>query len=214
MFSNILIYFVIIPLVMLGAPGLCRNIKQIRAVAVVGSLGLIALSAVLLVQYLGLRAAESEAIAASEGALTAAPMLFVDSWTWFAPLNIHLAVGVDGVSIAMILLSSIIVFAGSFASWKIDNMRHFFMWLLLLSTGVLRFLHQHRPLHHVYVLRGCTYPDVPPHRRMGLGPQELLGHEADPYAHGWFGLPDARPHRHILPLGSRRPAADMEPFSR
>ncbi len=39
----------------------------------------------------------------------------------------------------MILLSSIIVFAGSFASWKIDDARHFFMWLLLLSTGVFGF---------------------------------------------------------------------------
>jgi NADH-quinone oxidoreductase subunit M len=31
------------------------------------------------------------------------------------------------------------VFAGSFASWKIDDARHFFMWLLLLSTGVFGF---------------------------------------------------------------------------
>ena len=37
LFSNILIYFVIIPLVMLGGLGLCRNVKQIRAVAVTGS---------------------------------------------------------------------------------------------------------------------------------------------------------------------------------
>ena len=81
MFSNILIYFVVIPLLMLGALFLCRNIKQIRAVAVVGSIGLIALSVYLLVQYLALRAA---------GATD--PMLFRDSWTWFEPLNIHLAV--------------------------------------------------------------------------------------------------------------------------
>ena len=39
----------------------------------------------------------------------------------------------------MLILSSIIVFAGSFASWKIDDARHFFMWLLLLSTGVFGF---------------------------------------------------------------------------
>ena len=66
-------------------------------------------------------------------------MLFTGSWQWFGPLNINLAVGVDGVSIAMLILSSIIVFAGSFASWKIDDARHFFMWLLLLSTGVFGF---------------------------------------------------------------------------
>lgn len=128
MFSNILIYFVIIPLLMLGGFALCRNVKQIRAVAVAGSTVLIGLSVWLLCDYLAQRAAGATA-----------EMLYAGSWTWFAPLNINLAVGVDGVSIAMLILSSIIVFAGSFASWAIDDARHFFMWLLLLSTGVFGF---------------------------------------------------------------------------
>ncbi|MDE6331631.1 MAG: NADH-quinone oxidoreductase subunit M, partial [Muribaculaceae bacterium] len=59
-FDNILIYFVVIPLLMLGGLALCRNIKQIRAVAVVGSLALLALSVVLLVQYLEIRAGGNE----------------------------------------------------------------------------------------------------------------------------------------------------------
>ena len=42
MFSNPLIYFVVIPLLMLGALAICANIKQIRAVAVVGSVALMA----------------------------------------------------------------------------------------------------------------------------------------------------------------------------
>jgi NADH-quinone oxidoreductase subunit M len=113
---------------MLGLLAISQNVKQIRAVAVAGSVALIALSTWLLVDYLGLRAAGATA-----------PMLYVDSWEWFAPLNIHLAVGVDGISIAMLMLSSIIVFAGSFASWKIDNPKAFFLWLILLSTGVFGF---------------------------------------------------------------------------
>ena len=128
MFSNILIYFVVIPMVMLGLIALCRDIKQIRAVAVAGSTALIGLSVYLLTEYLGIRAAGNTE-----------PMLFVDSWQWFAPLHINLAVGVDGISIAMILLSSIIVFAGSFASWKIAQPKAFFLWLILLSTGVFGF---------------------------------------------------------------------------
>ena len=128
MFSNILIYFVVIPLIMLAGLALSKSIKQIRAVAVAGSSALIALSAYLLVEYLQQRAA---------GATD--PMLFVGSWEWFKPLNIHLAVGVDGISIAMLLLSSIIVFAGSFASWKIEQPKAFFLWLILLSTGVFGF---------------------------------------------------------------------------
>ncbi len=128
MFSNILIYFVVIPLIMLAGLALSKNVKQIRAVAVAGSSALIALSVYLLVEYLKQRAA-----GASD------PMLFVGSWEWFKPLNIHLAVGVDGISIAMLLLSSIIVFAGSFASWKIEQPKAFFLWLILLSTGVFGF---------------------------------------------------------------------------
>ena len=128
LFSNILIYFVIIPLVMLGGLGLCRNVKQIRAVAVTGSIMLIALSVWVLCDYMAQRAAGNMA-----------EMLYVGSWSWFTPLNINLAVGVDGVSIVMLLLSSIIVFAGSFASWKIEMPKEFFLWLILLSTGVFGF---------------------------------------------------------------------------
>jgi NADH-quinone oxidoreductase subunit M len=89
---------------------------------------LLGLSGYVLCEYLALRAAGN-----------VDEMLFRGDWTWFAPLNINLSVGVDGVSVAMLILSSIIVFAGSFASWKIDDARHFFMWLILLSTGVFGF---------------------------------------------------------------------------
>ncbi len=128
MFSNILIYFVVIPLIMLLGLFLCRNIKQIRAVAVTGSVALTALSIWLLVDYLALRASG-----------VTDPMLWVDSWQWFAPLNIHLAVGVDGISIAMLILTGIILITGSFASWEIPQPKEFFLWLILLSTGVYGF---------------------------------------------------------------------------
>jgi NADH-quinone oxidoreductase subunit M len=79
--------------------------------------------------FLHLRAAGADAI-----------MLYTGSWMWFEPLNIHLAVGVDGISVAMLLLSAIIVFAGTFASWKIEPLpKDFFLWLILLSTGVFGF---------------------------------------------------------------------------
>ena len=67
-------------------------------------------------------------------------MLFTGSWMWYEPLNIHLAVGVDGISVLMLILSSVIVFAGTFASWKIDPLpKNFFLWFTLLSTGVFGF---------------------------------------------------------------------------
>lgn len=69
-----------------------------------------------------------------------AEMLFQADMVWFAPLNIHYAVGVDGISVAMLLLSAIIVFTGTFASWRMNMLqKEYFMWFCLLSTGVFGF---------------------------------------------------------------------------
>lgn len=130
-FDNILIYFVIVPVLTLGGLALCQNkgIKAIRTVAVTGASVLMALALYLVYYFLQQR-----------GAGNNAEMLLTQSWTWYAPLNIKFALGVDGVSVAMILLSAFIVFAGVFASWKMDPLpRQFFMWFFLLSTGVFGF---------------------------------------------------------------------------
>ena len=131
MFGNILIWFVIIPIIMMAGLGVCRNsgMNAIRAVMVIGSTALLALAIWLCVAFLDLRAAGETA-----------EMLYQGSWLWYAPLGIHLAVGVDGISVLMILLSAIIVFAGTFASWKINPLpKNFFLWFCLLSTGVFGF---------------------------------------------------------------------------
>ena len=68
------------------------------------------------------------------------PMLFTYSAPWFAPLNIAYSVGVDGISVVMILLSAIIVFTGTFASWQaMSQHKEYFLWFTLLSTGVFGF---------------------------------------------------------------------------
>ena len=127
--SNILIYFVIVPLLMLGGLALSKSVKQVRAVAVTGATALMALAAYLVIEFLSLRAAGD-----------VSPMLFTGSWTWFAPLNINLALGVDGISVVMIVLSAFIVFAGVFASWNLKPLtKEYFMWFCLLSTGVFGF---------------------------------------------------------------------------
>ena len=106
-----------------------RNTKQIHAVMVSGASLLLALSVYLVFAFLGMRA---------EG--NTAEMLFTDSFMWYAPLNIHYSVGVDGISVVMLLLSSIIVFTGTFASWQMKtDVKEFFMWFCLLSVGVFGF---------------------------------------------------------------------------
>lgn len=128
-FSNILIYFVLVPVVTLGGLFLCKSMKQIRTVATVGASILMVLAIYIVVAFLQARAAGDASV-----------MLFQSKVTWYAPLNIELALGIDGVSVVMLLLSSFIVFAGVFASWKMDPLpRQFFMWFFLLSTGVFGF---------------------------------------------------------------------------
>ena len=131
MFSNILIWFVIVPVIMMAGLALCGNdnMKAIRGVMVTGSTALLAMAIYLVVAFLEMRAAGNTD-----------EMLFTGSWIWYAPLNIHLAVGVDGISVLMLLLSAVIVFAGTFASWKISPLpKNFFLWFALLSTGVFGF---------------------------------------------------------------------------
>lgn len=111
--------------------GICRNssMNAIRTVMTVCSTAILALAIWVCVAFLEQRAAGNTA-----------EMLFTGNWTWYAPLNIELAVGVDGISVLMLMLSAVIVFAGVFASWKINPLpKNFFLWFSLLSTGVFGF---------------------------------------------------------------------------
>jgi NADH-quinone oxidoreductase subunit M len=125
---NFLSLFVLIPVLMMCALWAARNLNQIRAVMVTGASALLVLAVTLVFLYLHERAGSS------------APLLFADSRVWYAPLHIHYAVGVDGISVAMLLLSAIIVFTGTFASWRMQmQTKAFFLWYCLLSTGVFGF---------------------------------------------------------------------------
>ncbi len=122
---NILSLFVLVPLAMLLALFACKNIRQIRAVMVTGASVLVLLATVLTVLFF------------QERAISAAEMLFVSDIIWYPALNIHYSVGVDGISVAMIALSAVIVFTGVFSSWNM--VKEYFMWYCLLSTGVFGF---------------------------------------------------------------------------
>lgn len=67
-------------------------------------------------------------------------MLFRFDYAWFKPLNIYYSIGVDGISVLMILLTAIIMLTGTFASWNMNPLpKDFFMWLTLLAVGVYGF---------------------------------------------------------------------------
>lgn len=108
---------------------LSKGIKAIRGVMVVGASALVVCAVALVIMYLNDRAVGAEG-----------EMLYTASFTWFEPLHIKYSVGVDGISVAMLLLSAIIVFTGTFASWKLKPLtKEYFLWFTLLSTGVFGF---------------------------------------------------------------------------
>lgn len=126
---SILSLFVVIPVLMLLGLWVARNLNQVRGVMVAGSSCLLALSIWLTVYFIQQRAASN-----------VDEMLLTYSVSWFKPLNICYNVGVDGISVVMLLLSSIIVFTGTFASWQLKPMtKEYFLWFTLLSTGVYGF---------------------------------------------------------------------------
>jgi NADH-quinone oxidoreductase subunit M len=126
---NFLSLFVLIPVLMMTGLFLSNGRKQLLFVMTTGAILLMTLSGVLTYMYLTERAAGN-----------VAEMLFTADTVWYAPFNIHYSVGIDGISVAMLILTSIIVFTGVFASWKIDPLpKEFFLWYSLLSIGVYGF---------------------------------------------------------------------------
>jgi len=117
--------FIIVPSIVLLLLFLCRNAVQARTVALIGFSIQLITAIFLLVLFLKERAICKDA------------MLFVSDTVWYAPLNIHYSIGVDGISVMMILLSAIVAFTGIFSSWNMA--RDFFMWFTLLSIGVFGF---------------------------------------------------------------------------
>jgi NADH-quinone oxidoreductase subunit M len=126
---NILSLFVLVPLLTIVGITLTRSLKQTRMVSAVGMGIQLIMAAVLIFMYLAERRAGNMA-----------EMLFTYDAVWFPTLNIHYTVGVDGISVAMIGLTAIVVFAGVFASWTVEFLtREFFISLILLSSGVFGF---------------------------------------------------------------------------
>ncbi len=126
---SILTLFVVIPVLMLLGLWLSRNLNQVRGVMVAGSTALLLLSIWLTVAFVQARNAGNTDV-----------MLFTYSTPWFRPLNIAYSVGVDGISVVMLLLSAVIVFTGTFASWQLKPLtKEYFLWFTLLSTGVFGF---------------------------------------------------------------------------
>lgn len=120
---------ILIPLLTAGAILLTRTVRQARSAALWGAV--IQLLAVLFLLF---------AYWKDRAAGDTAPFIFRSGYIWFKDLHINYHVGVDGISVAMILLTSLVVLAGVLVSWTQELMsREFFFLLILLSLGAYGF---------------------------------------------------------------------------
>lgn len=107
----------------------CKDARQVRVVALIGSLLQLALVAWLAVAYVSARNAGAAEL-----------FLFQQREIWFAAFNIQYYAGVDGISVAMIMMTALVVVAGVLVSWKVEKLtKEFFFLLLFLSAGAYGF---------------------------------------------------------------------------
>jgi NADH-quinone oxidoreductase subunit M len=120
---------IILPFITLLAILLVRGLKQVRTIALAGSALQLLLVLALLYLYREERAAGNNAA-----------FIFEDGYIWYRSLGINYHVGVDGISIAMILMTALVVIAGVLVSWKMEKMnKEFFFLLIFLSLGAYGF---------------------------------------------------------------------------
>ena len=63
---------------------------------------------------------------------------FVEKLEWIPSINIFYSLGVDGLSLPMVILTPLLCFLAVFVSWKIDRaVKGYFALFLLLDTGMI-----------------------------------------------------------------------------
>jgi NADH-quinone oxidoreductase subunit M len=125
---DILSLFVTLPVITILVLVFAKGLKQARQIAMVGSFIQLGMAINLVFAYF------------RERAINDGIMVFTKDLVWFKEFNIHYNIGVDGISVALILLTAIVVLAGVFISWKMEELpKEFFISLIVLSTGVYGF---------------------------------------------------------------------------
>ncbi len=124
-----LLLLLLIPLLTAVAILLAGKTAQVKWIALAGSAVQLIMAFVLLFIYNQHRAGGDEE-----------PMLFQQFYNWFPAWRIGFHIGVDGISVAMVLLTAFVVIAGVLVSWNVQKMtKEFYFLLILLSLGAYGF---------------------------------------------------------------------------
>jgi NADH-quinone oxidoreductase subunit M len=104
-------------------PGL--SARLIRYIAAIFTLAPLVISLVLFAVF-------------DRSAAVAGAVQFEETALWIAPINAHYHLGVDGLSLPLVLLTTLLGFLVILISWKVElRVREYFAWLLLLETSIL-----------------------------------------------------------------------------
>jgi NADH-quinone oxidoreductase subunit M len=131
---GLLNWFIIVPLATAFTIVLVPSSRPqlVRGLAAVGTGIVLLLSFVLTWKYWSLASADVTGIVHSNTQLE-----FVTKLPWFESLGIQYFLGVDGISVSMVLLTGIIIFTAVLASWGMtERIKEFFVFLLVLVSGV------------------------------------------------------------------------------
>ena len=120
---DILSLFIILPAITILILVFTKGLKQARQIAMTGSLIQLGMAINLMFAYFKEKTVNDDI------------MVFTKDLVWFKQFNIHYNIGVDGISVALILLTAIVVLAGVFISWKMKDLpKEFFISLIELFS--------------------------------------------------------------------------------
>ncbi|MDU9048354.1 MAG: NADH-quinone oxidoreductase subunit M [Candidatus Electrothrix sp. Rat3] len=106
--------------------------RSIKIISLVGNLINLLLVTVLTFKFIGVSAANPVADGAASSLFH-----FTYKVGWFKMMNIEYNIGVDAISVLMMLLTAIVIFCGVLASWNVDKQaKEFFVLLNVLVAGV------------------------------------------------------------------------------
>ena len=127
---DILTFYLVIPLLTIAALFLNKDKKYVRLVSIAGMGLQVILSVLLIFLYIS-----------GHGPVNREEMMFTRDILWFRSLNIHYAVGVDWLSVAMLALTSVVVLSGILMAREVGfRTREFYLMYILSVTGANGFL--------------------------------------------------------------------------
>lgn len=120
---------ILFPLLGAIAVVFCRNATQTRWISLATSVIQVLLVGALTISFYQARETGE-----------ATNMLFENRYEWYPAFHIAYHIGIDGISLVMLMMTALVVLAGVLLSWSITyRVKEFFFLLLMLSAGAYGF---------------------------------------------------------------------------